>query len=340
MDAITKHHFENIAKGKAVENEDGSLSTVKTIIVEVDGREMLIPTVWDGKIVDQKTAINNAMASGIDWPSAEPTDEGRAMLQAEDDAVHQAFNKDTTPEEAQAILDASTSDEEGLMANTPEFAPGGLAVARKGITTQEGLDMAKQKFQLDRKEADLNDDGEVTKYEETRGEAIQKAMDDDELPELYHGGMACGCGGDCDTSCMGMMSDPESGNPIPVGSSAENVRDDIAAMISEGEYVLPANVVKWHGLKHIMDMQSEAEMGLMSMNAMGLIQYASEDGEEETEVVSEDQQDDVPEESIDIEVAAIEVDDKLDGDDEVEEIYPETSYTPGAFKKQKVVFMS
>lgn len=226
------------------------------------------------------------------------------------------------------------------MAKILEFAPGGLAVARKGITTQEGLDMAKEKFQLDRKEADLDGDGELNKYEETRGEAIQKAIDDDELPEMYHGGMACGCGGDCDTSCMGMMSDPESGNPIPVGSSAENVRDDIAAMISEGEYVLPANVVKWHGLKHIMDMQSEAEMGLMSMNEMGLIQYASEEGGDETEEVSDDQQDDVPEESIDIEVAAIEVDDKLDGDDEIEEIYPETSYTPGAFRKQKVVFMS
>ena len=126
MDAITKHHFENIAKGKAVENEDGSLSTVKTITVEVDGRELLIPTVWDGEIVDQKTAINNAMASGIDWPSAEPTDEGRAMLQAKDDAVHQAFNRDTTPAEAQAILDASTSD----------FSTGGLISekhARKGI---------------------------------------------------------------------------------------------------------------------------------------------------------------------------------------------------------------
>ena len=66
--------------------------------------------------------------------------------------------------------------------------------------------------------------------------------------------------------------DPISGNPIPVGSSASNVRDDISIMISEGEYVLPANVVKWHGLKHIMDMQSEAEMGLMGMYEMGLIQ--------------------------------------------------------------------
>tara|TARA_R110002073_G_scaffold85979_1_gene204361 strand:+ start:72 stop:1091 length:1020 start_codon:yes stop_codon:yes gene_type:complete len=339
MDAITQHHYENIANGKAVENEDGSLSTVKTLIVEVDGREMLIPTVWDGEIVDTQTAIDNAMASGIEWPSAEPTEEGRAMLQAEDDAAHSAFDRETTPEEAQAILDSETSESietEGLMSDTLEFRLGGFATANRGITTTEGLDMAKQKFQLDRKEADRNGDGELSDYEETTGEAIQKAMADvddpeqDEKANLYHGGMACG---------DGMMSDPESGNPIPIGSSAENVRDDIEAMISEGEYVLPANVVKWHGLRHIMEMQSEAEMGLMSMNQMGLIQYASEEGEEEPEEVSEDQED-VPSEDVDIEVAAVMVDDKLDDDDEIEEIYPDTSYTPGAFQKQKVVFMS
>ena len=68
-------------------------------------------------------------------------------------------------------------------------------------------------------------------------------------------------------------------------------------MISEGEYVLPANVVKWHGLKHIMDMQSEAEMGLMSMYDTGLIQYTDEEGAEEPEEV-EAAETDAPEETI------------------------------------------
>jgi hypothetical protein len=69
MDAITEHHYHNIANGKAVENEDGKLSTVKTIIVEIDGVETLIPTVWDGEIVDDETAIKFAKNSGIDWPT-------------------------------------------------------------------------------------------------------------------------------------------------------------------------------------------------------------------------------------------------------------------------------
>jgi hypothetical protein len=225
----------------------------------------------------------------------------------------------------------------------PEMALGGLAVSRKGIKTQEGLDMANNKFQLDQKKADLDKDGELSDYEQARGEAVQKAnVDDpenDEKMQMYHGGMPCDCGGDCDGSCGGMMSDPVSGNPIPVGSSAENVRDDIEAMISEGEYVLPANVVKWHGLKHIMDMQSEAEMGLMGMFDMGLIQYAGEEEAEEPEEVTE-AKDDTPEEDVDIEVAAVEVDDMMDDDEEVEEVYPTTSKLPGMIKKQKMVIMS
>ena len=84
-----------------------------------------------------------------------------------------------------------------------------LAEARKGIKNQEGLTMAKNKFQLDRNKADLDKDGKLSKYEEARGEAVQKAMDDNEIPEMAHGGMAGGCG---------MMSDPIP-NLMPVGAS-------------------------------------------------------------------------------------------------------------------------
>ena len=147
-----------------------------------------------------------------------------------------------------------------------EFALGGLAVARKGITTPEGLEMAEKTTQLDRKKADRNKDGKLSKYEETVGKAVQDAMVDDpeqdEKVRMGHGGMAMMGDYDC-----GMMSDP-----MPIGSTESEVADDISAMISENEYVLPANVVKWHGLKHIMALQDEAEMGLMMMQEQGLIQ--------------------------------------------------------------------
>ena len=51
MDPILEHHYHNIAHGKAVKNEDGTLSTVKTIIVEIDGVQTIIPTVWDLSLI-------------------------------------------------------------------------------------------------------------------------------------------------------------------------------------------------------------------------------------------------------------------------------------------------
>ena len=304
--------------------------------------------------------------------------------------------------------------------------------ALKGIKTQEGLEMAKKRFQLDEDKADLDKDGELSSYERQKGEAVQKvqldkdmdalklsgggilAMDDpyrqellDTIPELkvaddgsgltiregtghqryspvFDGGNFVGFeenpqgpitnfntkvpGGDGKTSSEywlldawipattekeipddetppsqgmpdpppdwkrdsenefdddnkdsvdppnntwnnetenqfdvpkdksilekikeiiglahgGLMSesvgyDEPSGNLIPVGSSAENVRDDIPAALSTGEYVLPANVVRWHGLKHIQEMMNEAQMGLMCMRMEGQIHDIAEE---------------------------------------------------------------
>ena len=215
------------------------------------------------------------------------------------------------------------------------FALGGVATATKGITTQEGKDMAAKKFQRDDKKADTNEDGELSTREKEVADAVQK----NEVVEMYHGGMACGCEGDCDGSCGGMMDgimgyDKVSGNPIPIGSHAENVRDDIDAKLSTDEYVLPAHVVKWHGLKHIQMMQSEAEMGLMSMQMTGLIQHAEMS---EAEVV-EDEEIDEPDEGIDIEAATVQVDDLLDAEEAYEEEASSTSKLPGMLKKQKYAF--
>ena len=72
-----------------------------------------------------------------------------------------------------------------MMANILGFALGGIPASRKGITTQEGVDMANNKFQLDRKKADKDGDGKLSKYEEAAGEAVQRAIDKDELVEMF-----------------------------------------------------------------------------------------------------------------------------------------------------------
>jgi hypothetical protein len=216
------------------------------------------------------------------------------------------------------------------VAQPQEFNRGGLvrSDATKGIRTKEGMDMAMNKFQLDRSKADQDGDGEVSKLEEIQGEAAQRTVGKDDLVEMACGGMMA----------PEMEIDPVSGNEVPLGSTPENVRDDIPAMLSQDEYVLPAHVVKWHGLKHIQEMQMEAEAGLMSMAMEGLI-----GGMEMEEAAEEADEDDTMEDEyvedmdVEVDVPTVEVEDELEDEDYEEE--PQTSTLPGMMKKQKYAFI-
>tara|TARA_R100001460_G_scaffold13591_2_gene30572 strand:- start:146 stop:1822 length:1677 start_codon:yes stop_codon:yes gene_type:complete len=70
--------------------------------------------------------------------------------------------------------------------------------------------------------------------------------------------------------------DPVSGNDVPVGSTKKEVRDDIPAQLSEGEFVMPADVVRFHGLDKMMELRDEAKAGLRKMEAMGQMGNADE----------------------------------------------------------------
>ena len=74
----------------------------------------------------------------------------------------------------------------------------------------------------------------------------------------------------------GGTKDPVSGNDVPIGSLQEEVRDDVPAMLSEGEFVMPADVVRYHGLDKMMALRDEAKMGLQRMEAMGQMGNAEE----------------------------------------------------------------
>ena len=69
----------------------------------------------------------------------------------------------------------------------------------------------------------------------------------------------------------GQSVDPVSGNEIPLGSSAENVRDDVDAKLSEGEYVMPADVVKFFGVQHFEKLIQKAKAGMEEMQANGRV---------------------------------------------------------------------
>ena len=70
--------------------------------------------------------------------------------------------------------------------------------------------------------------------------------------------------------------DPVSGNEIPKASTAEEVRDDIPAQLSEGEFVLPADVVRYHGLEKLMKLRQQAKQGINTMDKMGQLGNADE----------------------------------------------------------------
>jgi len=63
--------------------------------------------------------------------------------------------------------------------------------------------------------------------------------------------------------------DPVSGNDVPPGSLQNEVRDDIDVKISEGEFVIPADVVRYIGLERLMKLRDEAKQGLSRMNEIG-----------------------------------------------------------------------
>ena len=69
----------------------------------------------------------------------------------------------------------------------------------------------------------------------------------------------------------GRNKDPVSGNNVPSGSMAKEVRDDLPAMLSEGEYVVPADVVRYFGVNYFEDLRNKAKSGLTNMEKDGRI---------------------------------------------------------------------
>ena len=66
-----------------------------------------------------------------------------------------------------------------------------------------------------------------------------------------------------------VKTDPVSGNEVPPGALPSEVRDDIPARLSEGEYVVPADVLQYYGIKFFEDLRSKAKMELASMEENG-----------------------------------------------------------------------
>jgi hypothetical protein len=87
---------------------------------------------------------------------------------------------------------------------------------------------------------------------------------------------------------QGGTVDPVSGNDVPPGSLQNEVRDDIDVKISEGEFVIPADVVRYIGLERLMKLRDEAKQGLSRMNEIG--QMGNSQEVENPEALHEDEE--------------------------------------------------
>jgi hypothetical protein len=98
----------------------------------------------------------------------------------------------------------------------------------------------------------------------------------------------------------GMMDDSGesvNGVAVPPGSLREEVADDIPAQLSEGEFVIPADVVRYIGLEKLMALRDKAKQGLQRMQEMGQMGNADEVANPDQTFASED--DDMFEQEID-----------------------------------------
>ena len=140
----------------------------------------------------------------------------------------------------------------------------------------------------------FDDVEEAEKYAAQRSAEL---LPDDMPIMMYHGGLmgsqeegaeGCGCAS-CQASGV-VGYDAISGNEVPAGSAPINVRDDIPAVLSDGEYVVPADVVRYHGLKHLEEMRQEAKAGLMAMMMDGQIQTLEEEEEGYKQMEAEEEE--------------------------------------------------
>ena len=86
----------------------------------------------------------------------------------------------------------------------------------------------------------------------------------------------------------GTAVEPTTGNEVPIGSLPNEVADDIPARLSEGEFVLPADVVRFIGLERLMKLRDEAKEGLRRMAEVGQMGNAEDVGEKAEESFEEE----------------------------------------------------
>ena len=90
---LYQHHLTNLYGGGAVNNPDGSSSTVYQAGIGMNGKQYNIPTVWHGKILPVEAALQQAQRVGLDkYPSYATPEDAESRYQA----MHPYMERDLT----------------------------------------------------------------------------------------------------------------------------------------------------------------------------------------------------------------------------------------------------
>jgi len=297
MDEITKHHLQNLADKNYIENEDGSISTVKTIIVNIDGEETLIPSLWDGKILSPEDAAKKAIESGKNWPSISATkDNAIEKLNEFDKEIHKNF-KPLTSNKAKKILSIGerytpTNQFDSLALEIIEGNKNKKETYGVGedknyqtitpVTEDNPLSKFTDKYLRFGKDnniqinpdlfgAEKGFNVKIIQNKAKGGEVMEKPTEEQQMEMMLEGGGLKDEGG---------TTDPVSGNEVPNGATQKGVRDDVPAMLSEGEYVMNEASTRYHGVDKFNQMQEEAKQGYAQMEQDGLMGEPVDDTEE------------------------------------------------------------
>jgi hypothetical protein len=91
-ESLYSHHLKNLEGTGKVKNADGSISTVYSTTVDIDGKTYTLPTVWNGKILEPDEAIKKAESIGLDkFPSYASPEEAMTRYQQ----LHTYMERDT-----------------------------------------------------------------------------------------------------------------------------------------------------------------------------------------------------------------------------------------------------
>ena len=272
--------------------------TMKTIDVEMDGKMYLVPTIRmgeDGKLykLTDKEAVDKAKELGdalLVPEGLNPTEFSKALSNIVPQRKARGGEIMARPmTEAQAAPQGNApkaGNPAALMQPPPVPKP---STAPGADPRDEAIQLVMQQSQKKDLAPTADGTGEPMNLTNITPLAQQPQMPAPQQPELgsaempmmaKRGGtkedkegmsVVIGLGSSpmpaYEEASMGTPKDP------PPGATADEVADDQHVLMSEGELVVPANVVRYHGLGTYEGLRREALMGLAEMEKSGQINY-------------------------------------------------------------------